>query len=74
MANERLTRLKGGMLRYHYSIDRSGDIAFDFHTLAEVGAPYQQWFKDAIAARGWAVEFGRDLDDTPWVADFVVGA
>lgn len=74
MANERLTKLAGGMLRYRYAIDSSGEVAFDFNTLAEVGEPYQPWFREEIARRGWHVEFGRNLDETPYVADFVIGA
>lgn len=73
MANEQLTKLKGGMLRYRYAIDDSGEVAFDFNTLAEVGEPYQQWFKEEIQRRGWTVEFGRDLEEKPYVADFVIG-
>lgn len=74
MALEKLTKQKGGMLRYRYALDGSGEVAFDFHTLAEVGEPYQQWFRDEIARQGWQVEFGRDLEEKPYVADFVVGA
>lgn len=73
MANEQLTKLKGGMLRYRYAIDDSGEVAFDFNTLAEVGEPYQQWFKEEIQRRGWTIEFGRDLEEKPYVADFVIG-
>lgn len=73
MANEKLTKLKGGMLRYRYAIDDSGEVAFDFNTLAEVGEPFQQWFMDEIQRRGWTVEFGRDLEEKPYVADFVTG-
>lgn len=70
MSRERLTHLKGGMLRYRY--DCGPDLGFDFNTLAEVGAPYQQWFRDEINRQGWIVEFGRNIDYTPWVADFVI--
>lgn len=65
-----LTVLKDGMLRYCYSVNR--DIGFDFNTLAEVGAPYQAAFRSMIAQRGLKVEFGRDIDVKPWVADFVI--
>lgn len=72
MANEKLTRLAGDILRYRYALDGTGEIAFDFNTLAEVGAPYQQWFKDEILRRGWTVDYGRDLDEKPYVADVLV--
>lgn len=73
MAHEVLTKCKGGMLRYRYALDGNGEVAFDFNTLAEVGAPYQGWFTETIAQRGWVVEFGREISEKPWVADFVVG-
>ena len=72
MSKERLTRLKEGILRYRYYI--GPDMGFDFNTLAEVGAPYQAWFRDEIKRRGWIVKYGMDLPEKPWVADFVVGS
>lgn len=69
--NHRLTRLKGGMLRYRYTA--GGCMDFDFNTLAEVGEPYQQWFRNEILRRGWSVAYGYDLPTAPWVADMVVG-
>lgn len=65
-----LTVLKGGMLRYRYDVNRC--IGFDFNTLAEVGGPYQLWFRAEIARRGLNVEFGRCIDEKPYVADFVI--
>ena len=72
MAHERLTRKRGGMLRYRY--EAGGCMGFSFNSLAEVGEPYQPWFREEIARRGWVVEYGRDLDERPWVADFLVSA
>lgn len=72
MSHEKLTKLDGGMLRYQYALGEDQEVTFDFSTLAEVGEPFQQWFKDEIRTRGWIVEFGRDLDEKPYVADFVV--
>lgn len=72
MAQENLCRLESGMLRYRYSLDDSGEVSFDFNTLAEVGEPFQQWFRDEIVRRGWTAEFGRSIEGRPWVADFVV--
>lgn len=71
MSKERLTVQKGGMLRYRY--EAGGCMEFDFHTLAEVGEPYQPWFRNKIERLGWVVEFGMDLDEAPWVADFKIG-
>lgn len=68
--NERLTILKGGILRYQYDVNK--DIGFDFNTLAEVGEPYQPWFRDEIAKMGLTVAFGVELDAAPWVVDKVV--
>ena len=72
MAHERLTRMAGGMLRYRYDLDNQGDMGFDFHMLCEVGAPYQAWFRNEIARRGWDVDHAREIEKKPWVADFVV--
>lgn len=69
MSRERLTVLAGGMLRYRYRA--GGCMDFSFHLLSEVGAPYQPWFRDQIERRGLTVEFGRDIDQKPWCADFV---
>ncbi len=64
-----LSKDDNGMLTYEYMC--SVDCGFCFHTLAEVGAPYQQWFRDEIKLLGWTVEFGCDIDVSPYVADFV---
>lgn len=71
MSNERLTVLKGGMLRYKYEC--SPEVGFDFNMLCEVGEPYQAWFRKEIQDRGLVVEYGRDIDYYPWCADFAVG-
>ena len=65
-----LTVLKHGMLRYRYTA--GGCMDFDFNTLAEVGQPYQKAFLDLIEKRRLKIEFSRNIDEKPWVADFVV--
>ena len=70
MANEKLTVLKDGMLRYRYRA--GGCMDFEFNMLCEVGEPYQQWFRDEIKRRDINVEFGRELDQSPWCADFII--
>lgn len=60
-----------GMLSYIYEI--GDDISFRFYTLAEVGEPYQPKFRDMIKEKGWIVEYGRQFDHYPWVADFFTG-
>ena len=70
MSNERLTILKGGMLRYRYDVN--AHIGFDFYLLCEVGEPYQKWFIEEMENRGFCIAFGKHLDCKPWVADFVV--
>jgi len=67
--NERLTVLRGGILRYRYDVNKY--IGFNFNTLAEVGEPYQQWFRYEIARRGLTVTYGKELDCKPWIADVV---
>lgn len=71
MSRERLTHDKEGLLVYRYQT--CAEIGFVFHTLAEVGAPYQPWFRDEIARRGWYVVHGVELERAPWVADVLVG-
>jgi hypothetical protein len=73
MAHECLTVLENGMLRYQYALSDDREVAFAFHTLSEVGEPFQAWFRSEIETRGLQVAFGRDLDDKPYVADFVTG-
>lgn len=67
----RLIIKKGGMLVYHYLA--TPECGFEFNTLAEVGQPFQPAFREIIKQRGLIVEFGRELDERSWVADFVVG-
>lgn len=59
---------KHGMLTYHYEV--SEGVAFSFHTLREVGAPYQGRFSLLLARRGVTVEPGYVLPFPPYVADF----
>lgn len=69
MANRfSLTVGKDGMLNYRYSA--GPDMAFHFHLLCEVGEPYQQQFRDEIERRGLVIET-RELDEKPWIADFI---
>ena len=60
-----------GILAYEYEI--SEEVSFRFYTLAEVGEPYQPKFRDMIKEKGWIVEYGRQFDHYPWVADFFTG-
>lgn len=68
----KLTVIKGGMLKYRYDVP--GGMSFAFNSLCEVGAPYQQGFRDEIARLGLNVEYGRFLEEKPWVADFMIKA
>lgn len=68
---DKLSIKTGGMLQYSYRA--GGCVDFKFNSLCEVGAPYQQFFRDEIARRGLLVEFNRDTEEKPWVADYVVG-
>jgi hypothetical protein len=63
----KLTIIKGGILVYSYNV--SPDCGFRFHTLAEVGEPYQAEFREMIEKRGLDIEYGADLDHSPWVVD-----
>ena len=66
----KVTRKPNGMLTYRYCAH--GMMQFKFHTLAEVGAPYQSAARRIIESNGWKVDYGRDIDAPPWVADFAV--
>lgn len=72
MANEVLTKLPGGMLRYSYASDEDAAAAFEVFVLAEVTVPYRQRFREQIEEENWIVEYGRRLTDTPFKADFVI--
>lgn len=65
----KVTRDRNGVLTYRYKVSR--DMSFEFHTLAEVGAPYQQEARDIIRANRWRVQYGADLPCAPWVVDRV---
>lgn len=72
MAQELLTKLPGGMLRYHYTPDDDAAHEIDVFMLAEVPAPYRQRFRAEIEDQNWIVEYGRRLSDAPFRADFVI--
>lgn len=82
MAYEKISILKDGRMWYQYSMDEldddyqmdelDDDYHFSFSTLAEVGAPYQQAFRNIIAQAGFIVEYNREIVKAPWVADYVV--
>lgn len=72
MADEVLTKLRGGMLHYRYVQDDDVATVIESHLLAEIGAPYRQRFRDEIAEQNWIVEYGRKLTDAPFTADFVI--
>lgn len=72
MAHEELTKLAGGMLRYHYVLDGDTGATFDVFALAEIKAPYRQRFLDEIHNQDWVVEYGRDIPESPYRADFVI--
>ena len=60
-----------GIVRYAYT-DEDIDFGFATNLLSEVGDPYQQWFYDEIARRGWSIERGVALDAYPWCADVLI--
>lgn len=64
-----LTVSENGAVRYRYRA--SEYLAFDFNMLCEVGEPYQAAFTAEIKRRGLVIEC-RELDQYPWVMDFVV--
>jgi len=67
-------RVKNGYMEYTYSLDENNDeVDFKFSTLAEVGEPYQPWFKDQIKRRGMVIAYGANLIHYPWVADKFLG-
>ena len=71
----KITRSPNGQLTYRYRAGGCVDMAF--HTLAEVGEPYQAAARAALAHRqfrGYTIEYGRELDAKSWVADFAVKA
>ena len=67
-------RVKNGYMEYTYSIGWSEDSAvFVFNTLAEVGEPFQPWFKNLIKRHGMSIAYGVELDSYPWVVDKFLG-
>lgn len=64
-----ITRNCAGVITYRYTI--GNDCMMKFHTLAEVGQPYQCQARRIIRRYGWRVQFGADLNCAPWVADVV---
>lgn len=66
----RISRAANGMLTYRYTA--GGCMEFAFHTLAEVGAPYQQEARAIIRANGWTVRYNALLPSAPYVADIAV--
>lgn len=72
MANEVLTKLPGGMLRYTYALDDDAGAVRESHALAELAAPYRERFREEIAELNWIVEYGRKLPDSPYKADFML--
>jgi len=68
----RLTVRKDGRLQYTY-----GDETFraSFTLLSEVGEPWKPVFVELLRQmeqHGCRIEYGRHLEESPWVADFVV--
>lgn len=72
MANEELTKLPGGMLRYSYVLDENEAVAFEVFALSEVAAPYKRRFLEEIDNQDWIVDFGRSIQVSPFKADFVI--
>jgi len=68
--NKRLIKLARGLLLYRYDVN--SDMEFNFHTLAEVGAPFQQQFGYEIKKCRWIVQHGRWVEGKPHVGDFVI--
>ena len=72
MAREELTKLPGGMLCYRYALDEDEATQVETFLLAEIEAPYRERFREEIDREDWIVEFGRQLAQSPFKADFVV--
>jgi hypothetical protein len=72
MANEELTKLPGGMLRYSYVLDDDKARVIEVFALAEVTTPYKQRFLEEIRDLDWIVEYGRDIKESPYRADFLI--
>ena len=67
MAKETLKVSTLGVLTYAYESE-GGECFFAFNLLCEVGAPYQQWFKDEIRRRRLKVRTV-ELPYHPWLVD-----
>jgi hypothetical protein len=72
MAHEALTKLPGGMLRYSYVLDDDEAVGFEVFSLADVTVPYKQRFLEEIRNQDWIVDYGRDIVERPYKADFVM--
>lgn len=72
MANEELTKLRGGMLCYRYCLDDDQAQVCETHLLADIAPPYKRRFTEEIQNQDWIVEYGRKLPDSPFKADFVI--
>ncbi|WP_018605885.1 hypothetical protein [Uliginosibacterium gangwonense] len=72
MAHEELTKLPGGMLRYSYVLDDNETKAVEVFALADVATPYKQRFLDEIHEQDWIVDYGCNLQDRPYKADFFI--
>ena len=66
-------RVNKGYMEYTYNLGDDDEIVFKFSTLAEVGDPYQCWFKDQIKREGMIIAYGVELGHHPWVADKFLG-
>lgn len=72
MANEVLTKLAGGMLRYSYASDDDDTVAFEAFALAAIAEPYKQRFRAEIDDQNWIVEYDRHVTESPHTADFLI--
>lgn len=53
----------------YYVYDATEEVRFNFHTLTEVGAPFQPEARAILKERGWEVIHGHFIDKKPWVID-----
>lgn len=69
----KITRAANGQLIYRYFGDVGAPMVAT--TLAAIDEPYQSAARAALTHRrfrGYTIEYGRELDASPWVADFAV--
>lgn len=70
----RLTLAPNNMLTYEYIVSPDEDEIYClYHSFAEVGEPYQEWFRRQIVERGYWVNYSVELHSSPWIADFALG-